>query len=210
IVGVVGDVRQAGLDKVPLAELHVPYGRPWGDNGMVLVLRTGGGPEGLTPALREVVRRLDSDVPVHRALTMEQVIEQSLGMRRLVLWLLGGFAVVALVLSSAGLYGVISYLVSQQTREIGIRMALGARSADVLWLVMGHGALLAGAGIGLGLAGALALARVLESQLYGVTAHDPLTFGGVAALLGAVALLACWLPARRATRVDPLLAIRSD
>ncbi|NRD68552.1 FtsX-like permease family protein, partial [Corallococcus exiguus] len=209
-VGVVGDVRQAGLDKVPLAELHVPYGRPWGDNGMVLVLRTGGDPEGLTPALREVVRRLDSDVPVHRALTMEQVIEQSLGMRRLVLWLLGGFAVVALVLSSAGLYGVISYLVSQQTREIGIRMALGARSADVLWLVMGHGALLAGAGIGLGLAGALALARVLESQLYGVTAHDPLTFGGVAALLGAVALLACWLPARRATRVDPLLAIRSD
>ncbi|WP_408890369.1 ABC transporter permease [Myxococcus faecalis] len=209
IIGVVGDVRQAGLDKTPLAELHVPYGRPWGDDSLVLVARTSVPPETLLPSVREAVRRVDSGLPVFRALTMDQVITESLGFRRLVLGLLGGFAALALVLSTYGLYGVISLLVSQRTRELGIRMALGARPSDVLRLVLGQGARLAGVGIALGLVGALALTRMLESQLYGVTATDPLTFIAVATLFALVALLACWLPARRATRVDPLVAMRT-
>ncbi|NTX49762.1 ABC transporter permease [Myxococcus sp. CA039A] len=209
IIGVVGDVRQAGLDKTPLAELHVPYGRPWGDDSLVLVARTSVPPETLLPSVREAVRRVDSSLPVFRALTMDQVISQSLGFRRLVLCLLGGFAALALVLSTYGLYGVISLLVSQRTRELGIRMALGARPGDVLRLVLGQGARLAGVGIALGLVGSLALTRLLESQLHGITATDPLTFGAVATLFALVALLACWFPARRATRVDPLVAMRT-
>ncbi|MFY2561940.1 ABC transporter permease [Corallococcus terminator] len=208
IIGVVGDVRQAGLDKSPLAELHVPYGRPWGDDSLVLVARTSVPPETLLPSVREAVRRVDSSLPVFRALTMDQVISQSLGFRRLVLCLLGGFAALALVLSTYGLYGVISLLVSQRTRELGIRMALGARPGDVLRLVLGQGARLAGMGIALGLLGSLALTRLLTSQLHGITTTDPLTFGAVATLFAVISLLACWLPARRATRVDPLVAMR--
>ncbi|WP_163869870.1 ABC transporter permease [Myxococcus eversor] len=209
IIGVVGDVRQAGLDKTPLAELHVPYGRPWGDDSLVLVARTSVPPETLLPSVRQAVRRVDSSLPVFRALTMDQVISQSLGFRRLVLCLLGGFATLALVLSTYGLYGVISLLVTQRTRELGIRMALGARPGDVLRLVLGQGARLAGVGIALGLMGSLALSRLLTSQLHGITATDPLTFGAVATLFAVIALLACWFPARRATRVDPLVAMRS-
>lgn len=210
IIGVVGDVRQAGLEREPLAEYHVPYGRPWGDDSLVLVVRTPGNPESRLPAIREAVRRVDGTLPVYRALTMEQVIAKSLGLRRVVLCLLGGFALLALVLSACGLYGVISLLVTQRTRELGIRMALGARAGDVLRLVLGQGAVLTATGIILGLTGALGLTRVLESQLYGVTAWDPLTFVAVAALLAGVALGACWLPARRATRLDPMKAIRAE
>ncbi|MCP3161977.1 ABC transporter permease [Myxococcus qinghaiensis] len=209
IIGVVGDVRQAGLDKTPLAELHVPYGRPWGDDSLVLVARTSVPPETLLPSVREAIRRVDSSLPVFRALTMDQVISQSLGFRRLVLCLLGGFAALALVLSTYGLYGVISLLVSQRTRELGIRMALGARPQDVLRLVLGQGARLTGVGIALGLMGSLALSRLLTSQLHGLTATDPLTFGAVATFFSLIALLACWFPARRATRVDPLVALRN-
>ena len=209
IVGVVGDVRQAGLDQAPLPELHVPYGRPWGDDSLVLVVRTSVPPETLLPAVREAVRRVDSGLPVFRAATMEQVIARSLGARKLVLYLLGGFAGLALLLSTQGLYGVISLLVAQRTRELGIRMALGARPADVLRWVLTQGAVLAGIGLAVGLAGALALARLLESQLYGVSTRDPLTLGGVTLLFSATALLACWFPARRATRVDPIQAMRN-
>ncbi|WP_164020106.1 ABC transporter permease [Pyxidicoccus trucidator] len=210
IIGIVGDVRQAGLDREPLAEFHVPYGRPWGDDSLVLVVRTAVDPESLVPGIREAVRWVDGTLPVFRAQTLEQVIAKSLGLRRLVLGLLGGFAVLALFLSASGLYGVISLLVTQRTRELGIRMALGARAGDVLRLVLGQGAALTAVGITVGLVGALVLTRVLESQLYGVTARDPLTFAGVALLLAGVALLACWLPARRATRVTPMQALRGD
>jgi ABC-type antimicrobial peptide transport system permease subunit len=138
------------------------------------------------------------------------VISKSLAARRLNLWLLGIFAGIALVLSAAGLYGVISYLVAQRTREIGVRIALGAQTRDVVGMVMGQGARLTAVGIALGLLGALAFTRVLASLLDGVSARDPLTFAGVAALLAAVALLATWLPARRAARVDPMTAIRNE
>jgi putative ABC transport system permease protein len=141
---------------------------------------------------------------------MDQVISDSLASRRLILWLLGLFAGIALILSAAGLYGVISYLVAQRTREIGMRMALGAQTRDVLRLVMGQGAGLTAAGIVLGLLGALAATRVLENLLYGVSARDPLTFASIAALLALVALAATWLPARRASQVDPIVAIRSE
>jgi len=210
IVGVVGDVRQAGLEREPLAEFHVPHGRPWGDDGLVLVVRTTVPPETLVPAIREAIRRVDGTVPVYRALTMEQVISQSLAMRRLVLGLLAGFACLAVVLAAFGLHGVVSLRVSQRTRELGVRMAVGARPADVFRLVMGQGAAMTAVGLGAGLVAAFVLAQVLASQWHGVSAGDPWTFGAVAALLAAVAMVACWVPARRATRMDPLQALRQD
>jgi len=213
IVGVVGDVRQAGLDEAPLAEMYFPYGLNeavgfLGD--AVLVLRTAGPPESLAVPLRGALKKVDPTLPLYDVLTMREVIDKSLAGRRLNLWLLGFFAAVALVLAATGLYGVISYLVAQRTREIGVRMALGAQKRDVQGLVLRQAALLAGFGIFLGLAGALAFTRVLDSLLYGVSARDPLTFAALAALLAAVALLASWLPARRAARVNPMVAIRAE
>ncbi|HSU81105.1 MAG TPA: FtsX-like permease family protein, partial [Thermoanaerobaculia bacterium] len=165
---------------------------------------------GLTPGVRRAVRAVDPGVPIYKVLTMDQVISDSLASRRLNLWLLALFAGIALALSAAGLYGVISYLVAQRTREIGMRMALGAQTRDVIGLVMRQGSRLTAAGIAAGLLGALALTRWLESLLDGVSSRDPLTFTGIAALLVAVALLASWLPARRAARVEPIVAIRNE
>jgi predicted permease len=213
IIGVVGDVRQAGLDKQPLPEIHMPYNhRRYGAwiSEVTLVLKTTVTPTSLTSALRAAVLSVDSEQPLYQILTMEEVIGGSVAERRLNLLLLGTFALIALVLATAGLYGVISYLVAQRTREIGIRVALGARTRDVVWLVMRQGGRLTAVGIAVGIAGALALSRVMESLLYGVSARDPLTVGGLAALLGAVALTATWLPARRAARVDPVIAIKSE
>jgi putative ABC transport system permease protein len=213
IIGVVGDVRQAGLHLQPLAEIHIPYNHPryasW-IRDMTLVVKTRVPPTSVTSALRDAVRSVDADQPIYDVLTMEEVIARSMAGRRLNLLLLGTFAAIALVLASAGLYGVISYLVAQRTREIGIRVALGARTYDVVWLVMRQGALLAAVGIGLGLVGALGLSRLAESLIYGVSARDPLTFGALAALLGGVALVATWVPARRAARVDPVIAMKSE
>jgi predicted permease len=212
IIGVVGDVRQAGLDVPPLPEIHLPYGSAWASwmGDMTLVVKTAVPAATITPLIRAAVRRVDPSQPLYRVLTMNEVIDHSLAARRLNLWLLGVFAVIALVLSATGLYGVIAYLVAQRTREIGIRMALGAQVGDVTRLVVQQGARLAAIGIAVGLVGALALTRVLASLLYGVSARDPLTFAGVAAVLGAVALMATYVPARRAARVDPLMAIRSE
>ncbi len=213
IVGVVGSVRQAGLDQQPLPEVYFPYvqisAEDWLGNA-VLVVRTAQAPEGVTAAVRGEVASVDRELSLFDVETMDEVITKSLASRRLNLWLLGIFAGIALVLSAAGLYGVISYLVAQRTREIGVRIALGAQTRDVIGLVMGQGARLTAVGIALGLLGALAFTRVLASLLYGVSARDPLTFAGIAALLAAVALLATWLPARRAARVDPMSAIRNE
>ncbi|MFL5580763.1 MAG: ADOP family duplicated permease [Gemmatimonadaceae bacterium] len=213
IVGVVGDVRQAGLDRDPLVEVHGYFNDTtntgWLDE-MTIVLKTTVPPGSITNAVRDAVRQVDPNQPMFRVQTMDEVIAQSLVGRRLNLWLLGIFAGVALVLAAAGLYGVIAYLVAQRTREIGIRMALGAQTRDVVRLVVGQGARLAALGVAVGLAGAWALTRLLASMLYGVSARDPLTFALVPAVLATVALLATWLPARRAARVDPLLAIRSE
>jgi ABC-type lipoprotein release transport system permease subunit len=212
IIGVVGDVRQAGLDHEPLREIYFPYQSNligW-MSSMALVVKTRVDPETLLPAVSEAVRAVDRDQPVYRVRTMEQVISESLSSRRLNLWLLGVFAGVALVLSAAGLYGVISFLVTQRTREIGIRMALGAEARDVLRLMMGRGAMLAGAGVVIGLAGAFVFTRWLESMLYGVTTRDPITFATIPVLLVIVALLATYIPARRASRLDPTVALRGE
>ena len=213
IVGVVGDVHQAGLDQAPLAEIYKPYTDTlYADllSDMVLVVKTAGDPAAMAGDVQRAVRAVDPGVPLYAVSTMDQVISDSLASRRLILWLLGLFAGIALVLSAAGLYGVISYLVAQRTREIGMRMALGAQAWDVLRLIMGQGAGLTAAGIVLGLLGALAATRVLENLLYGVSARDPFTFASIATLLALVALAATWLPARRASRVDPIVAIRNE
>jgi predicted permease len=213
IAGVVGDVRQAGLGQQPLAEIYFPYAQTHdadllGDASLAVL--TDGPPGNLAGPIRAAVRSVDPGLPLYQVLTMEEVIDESLAGHRLNLGLLGIFAGIALVLSAAGLYGVISYLVAQRTREIGVRVALGAQKWDVIGLVMRQGAALAAAGIALGLLGALGLTRVLESLLYGVSARDPLTYVALAALFAAVALLATWLPATRASRVDPILAIRNE
>ena len=173
-------------------------------------MKTAVAPTSVATSLRDVVRSVDSDVPIDQVFTMEEVITRSVAGRRLNLVLLGVFSLLALVLAMAGLYGVISHLVAQRTREIGIRMALGARPSDVVWWVMRQGAKLAALGIVAGLAGAWGLSRFMESVLYGVTARDPLTFGALAVLLGGIALLATWVPARRSAHIDPILAIKSE
>jgi putative ABC transport system permease protein len=214
IIGVVGDVRQAGLDQKPLPEVHLPYNHPlsqrWLFQEATLVLKTSVEPLSLTSTLRDAVRGVDSEQPISEVATMEEVISRSVAGRRLNLALLGTFALIALVLATAGLYGVISYVVAQRTREIGIRMALGAQPGDVVRLVMRQGVGLAALGVGIGVLVALSLSRFVESLLYGVSARDPLTFGVISVLLGGVALLATWLPARRASRVDPIIAMRGE
>jgi len=162
--------------------------------------------------VRGLVRELDPDVPVYGVQTMEQVINDSRAtfMRRYPAYLIAVFACVALLLSVVGIYGVISYTVTQRTRELAIRLALGAQGRDVLRLVMRHGLLLALAGVGLGLAASLALTRLMSGLLFGVSAADPSVYGAVALLLVSVALLACVVPARRATKVDPTVALRYE
>ena len=213
ILGVVANVRQAGLDREPLPEVYFPYGEAGADRMLgesVLVLRTVVPPASVAGNLRQAVRSVDPSLPLYQIETMDEVIAKSLASRRLNLWLLGIFAAIALILSAAGLYGVISYLVAQRTREIGVRVALGAQNGDVIRLVMGQGAKLTLMGIALGLVGALLFTRLLESLIYGISARDPLTFLAIAALLAVVALLATWIPAERAARIDPLLAIRKE
>jgi putative ABC transport system permease protein len=161
-------------------------------------------------ALRELVRQIDPAVPVEEIRTMDQAIGRSLAERRLHLSLLALFSAVALVLAVLGIYGVLSYAVGQRTREVAIRLALGARPRAVMRLVVGQGMRLTAVGLALGMAGALALTRVLASQLYGVSPTDPLTFVAVAALLLGSATIACLLPARQATRIDPMIALRSE
>ena len=214
IIGVIGAIHQAGLDVAPLEEAYLPYAGARGDyadilSDVVLVVKTSGAPGALAPDLRRTVRAVDPGVPLHKVLTMEEVISDSLATRRLYLWLLAIFAGIALVLSAAGLYGVISYLVAQRTREIGMRMALGAQTRDVIRLVMRQGSRLTAVGILVGAVVAFVLTLWLGSLL-DVSARDPITFLSIAGLLALVALLATFIPASRAARVNPILAIRNE
>jgi putative ABC transport system permease protein len=177
---------------------------------MTLVLRTQGDPEDLAAPARRAIQAIDKDLPVADVRTMEGWISESMARARFGTLLLGAFALLALTLAAVGIYGVMSHSVVQRQSEIGVRMALGARARDVLWLVIRQGLARVLVGVGLGLLGALALTRVLSSLLYGVSATDPATFLGLALLLTAVSWIACYLPARHAARVDPLIAMRYD
>jgi putative ABC transport system permease protein len=216
IVGVVGDVRHFGLDAEPQPELYLSYAQAtplfwkWQDRSLNLVLRTAGDPADVAPAVRGLVRGADPDLPVIALRPMTQVMADSLATRRVYMRLLALFAALALALAAVGIYGVLSYAVARRTGEVGLRMALGATRADVLRLVVGEGLKLTGAGIILGLVAAVGLTRVLVALLFEVSPTDPLTFAAVACLLAAVAVLASYLPAHRATRVDPLVALRYE
>ena len=211
IVGVVKSVRQLGLDQAPQPEFYLPASQAlYGLDVMTFVLRAQGDPAGLARAVREAVRSLSPQSPVFQMATMDEVISDSLTTRRLVLVLLAAFALLALVLSAAGVYGVMSYGVSQRTREIGIRLALGARGGDVLAMILGGVTRVLAIGILLGLVAAALLTRTLDSFLYGVAALDPLTFAVVPAIIAIVGLVAGAVPAVRAARVDPLASMRAD
>jgi len=208
VIGVVGDVKHEM--NIPIEpEYYLPHAQdPW--NSMALVARTSAEPLALAATVRSEVLKLDRDQPVFEIRTMEQIRGRSTFLWSFSVKLLSIFALVALLLAALGIYGVMSYSMSQRTHEIGIRMALGARPRDVSRMVIGRGLKLALGGVALGLAGALALTRLMASLLFEVGAADPLTFAAIASLLTAVALVACWIPARRATQVDPLLALREE
>jgi putative ABC transport system permease protein len=213
IVGVVRDVKQSGLTAEVRPELFSPYTQPfWSgmNQNMNLVVRTASDPSSLTAAIRKEVLAVDPAQPVYGVQTMEAVLGRAVSYQRLNMQLLGIFAALAMLLAVIGIYSVMSYLVTQHTREIGIRMALGAQPWDVLKLVLGQGMILTLAGVGLGLIGAFMLTRLMSNLLYGVTASDPLTYAAVSALLFVVALVACYVPARRATKVDPMVALRYE
>jgi predicted permease len=220
IVGIVGHVKQWGLDsddKQKLrAELYFPYmqlpdqAMRLSANGTGALVRFGGDGQGTATAIRAGLKAMNGDQVLFNVQTMEEIIADSLAARRLSMIVLGVFAVLAVGLASMGIYGVTSYLVGERTREIGIRMALGARPGNVLADVLGQGARMVALGVAIGLAGAFGLTRLLASQLFGISATDPLTFAGVAAFLAVVALGACYVPARRAMRVDPIVALRYE
>jgi len=206
IVGVVADVKHEATETESYPTMYVPYTWP----SMTLVARTQGNPLGLVSAVRSEIRRLDRAPLIYNIRTMDQVLGEALNQRRFTMRLLSIFAAVALTLAAVGLYGVVSYAISQRMNEIGIRMALGAQQGDVLRLVVGEGLRLALAGTLIGLGGALALMRLMKPLLFDVSVTDPLTFSLVALLLVLVTLIACWIPAQRATKVDPMIVLRCE
>jgi predicted permease len=209
IVGIVGDVRHRSLSAEVSPHVYAAFAQ-WPIDQLTVVMRSRGDPAATIAAARGAVASLDRDVPVYDAFTLATMVDRSLGQPRFYVLLLGVFAGLAVLLAAVGIYGVIAYTVQQRTREIGIRIALGASAERVVSMMVRRGLVLALAGVALGTAGAFAVTRVLRSLLYGVGARDPVTFVGVAVLLGVVALLASWIPARRAARVDPLTAMRAE
>jgi putative ABC transport system permease protein len=211
IVGVTGDVRQFELTRDSRPEMYTPYTQ---ESGWFaprdLVVRTSSDPISFAAAVRSQVWAVDSDQAVYDMRTMEQVVSGSISKQRFNMTLFGVFAGVAMLLAAVGIYGVMSYTVTQRTHEIGIRMALGARPGGVLKLVIAQGMKPALAGVAIGALSALALTRVMSSLLYGVSATDPVTFIIISVVLAGVALAACFVPARRATKVDPMIALRYE
>jgi putative ABC transport system permease protein len=212
VVGVVKDVRQFELDIDPKPQVYFPYTQMTYtfQAPRDLVVRTSVDPLSLAAAVRSEVWSVDKDQPVSNIATMDQIMSNSVSRQRFNMLLFAIFAAVALLLAAVGIYGVISYSVTQRTHEIGVRMALGANSKDVLGLVVGEGLKLVSVGVGTGLVSAFVLTRLMQSLLFGVSATDPLTFVAISAVLVAVAMLASYIPARKATKVDPMVALRYE
>jgi predicted permease len=220
IVGVVRHVNQWGPGADAKSVLQAQFFYPFmqmpdhlmrlAASGAAVVIRTERDPAAILKLVGAGVAKIDSREVIYAVRTMDDVVAGALAPRKISMVLLSGFATLALVLASIGIYGVISYVVGQRTREIGLRMALGAQRGDVIRMVIGEGAKMVLIGVSMGTAGALALTRLMENQLFGVSAHDPLTFGAVALVLAFVALAACYIPARRAMRIDPMVALRCE
>jgi putative ABC transport system permease protein len=209
IIGIVGDVKTS-LATEAQPEFYAPYAQLPITNSLTLALRTDIDPRSLIGAARAEAQSLDKELPVFEIKTLDQHFNAAVAPPRFYALLLTIFAGVALILTMIGLYGVLAYAIAQRTHEIGIRMALGAQARDVLWLVIGQGMRLTLVGVVIGLGSALALTRLLKTLLFGVGTTDPLTFTIIALLLTFVALMACWIPARRATKVDPITALRFE
>jgi len=209
VVGVAKDGKYGTLGEAPQPFVYFPMAREY-DSEVSLVVNTSVEPQSMINAIRREVERLDSNLPLYDVKTMSEHTRFLLFPLQAGAWVAGGFALLALLLAGLGIYGVMAYAVSQRTREIGVRMALGARGGDVMRLVVKQGMWLASVGLALGLAGALVLTRLMSSVLYGVGATDVATFFGVTLLLGLVVLVACYLPARRAAKVDPMAALRFE
>jgi putative ABC transport system permease protein len=209
IVGVVNDVKTIGLEE----QAHPDIYRPYAQASFPLIafaVRAGGDPLSLVAAVKNAIYAVDKDQPVFKVITMEKLAAESITLRRVSMLMVGGLSALALILAAIGIYGVTSYTISQQRREIGLRLALGAQSSDVLKLVIGQGMKPALFGMIIGLFASFALTRLIKGLLFGVSATDPATFIAISILLGGVALVACWIPARRATKVDPMVALRHD
>jgi putative ABC transport system permease protein len=209
IVGVIGDVRHGGLEETPQPEMYITYlqGPPVGP---FIVLRTTGDPALMAETVRAEARRIDKSLPLYDIRTMDTLRSEAVSTRRFILLIVGAFGLLALGLAAIGVYGVMSLIVSERTREVGVRLALGAQPSELLTMIVGQAAKLAGVGVAIGVAAALTLAPLLDSQLYGVESLDPMTFVAVPAGLLLIAALAALVPARKAMRIDPLAALRID
>jgi putative ABC transport system permease protein len=211
VVGIVADSRQLDLEQAPAPEMNFPMAQMSRILRRInLVVRTNTEPNSLVPAIRTEVAKIDPQLPLYNITTMSAAVNDTVGVRRFAMAVLGLFAAVALLLALSGIYGVIAHAVAQRTHEIGIRMALGAAREDVLRMILGEGGRLALTGVAIGIGASFLLTQWLRALLYGVSATDPLTFLAVALLLLFTAMFACWLPARRASRVDPMIALRSE
>jgi predicted permease len=211
VVGIIRDMRRSGLERQPIPHVFEPCmqaidGHQTGD----IVIRVVGSPNALAGPLRTAIREIDHSAILSPVTTLEQQLSEQLSPRRFLAVLLGTFSVIALLLAAIGIYGVLHYSIARRTREIGIRMALGARPSDVVMLVVRNGAKLSIVGFVIGAAAAVVMTRFIKSLVFGITTTDPVTFVGAAILLMIVALLACYLPARRATKIDPMVALRYE
>jgi putative ABC transport system permease protein len=209
VVGVVREIKNYGVDQPVLSEIFVPFAqRP--DSGGNLVIHFTVNASGITAAIRAATQSIDPDLPIYGVRTLDSFVAENVAQRRLSVLLLSFFAGLALLLAAVGIYGVMSYSVTQRHHEIGIRMALGAKTGDVVNMVVRQGAFLAVAGVGVGLIGAFLITRLMARLLYGVRPSDPVTFFAVALLLSIVAVSASYIPARRAAKVDPMVALRYE
>jgi predicted permease len=209
VIGVARDVKHYGLDQPVIPGVYLPYVQD-PQSQMAVVVRTSASPGSLVPAIRSLIRQSDPDLPIFGLVTMEERLHQSMWERRLFAALFGVFSGVALLMAVGGTYGVFSYMVNRRTQEIGLRLALGAQRRGVLWLVVRQGLLLASGGVALGFLGCLLVNPAIRNLLFGTSPFDPVTFAMVGVVLLAVAVFACWIPARRAMRIEPMTALRCD